>query len=559
MHPVRAIDARLLRFALAGSALTYLAHPPAGWSLMAWLGPVPWLWIALVPALPGRRPYATLWLAGFAYWMATIAWLRLPHPANHLALVLIAAYLGLYLPLFLGLSRVAVHRLRVPLWAAAPVVWTGLELARAHLLTGFLMGSLAQSQYRTPIVIQIADLAGEYAVTFVILLVAASLARASYPRIAPVMTDSAALHAPPRPRQLASHLLPAVVALSGTLVYGQWRLEAIEPTGKAPVIALIQGDTLADWKGSADKERRIMDEQRQLSLDAARQSRAQFDAPPDVIVWPETMFRQHLVTLQDDSPIATAADLRASLGESTYLAARNDLQVLTRETGSALIVGVDRVHARVGPANAQGQPTLEYANYNSSVGVDRQGEIVGTYDKVHLLPFGEYIPLVDWLPWLRKYSPITGSASPGTGPAAFVLDGVTYAPNICYESALPHLVRRHVQELADAGQAPDILVNLTNDAWYWGSSELDIHLACGVLRAVETRTPLVVAANRGLSAHVDERGRIVAVSPRDQPYVLLTQVRIPGGNRGPTGYVRTGDWLAATCLVCCMILAWRGR
>ena len=99
-------------------------------------------------ALAGRRPYGTLWLAGFIFWLAALHWLRLPHWATGFGWLALSFYFAFYLPLFVGLARVAVHRLRVPVIVAAPVVWTGLELARAHLLTGMTMASLGHTQYR---------------------------------------------------------------------------------------------------------------------------------------------------------------------------------------------------------------------------------------------------------------------------------------------------------------------------------------------------------------------------------------------------------------------------
>ena len=205
-----------------------------------------------------------------------------------------------------------------------------------------------------------------------------------------------------------------------------------------------------------------------------------------------------------------------------------------------------------------------YKQFNSSAAVDGSGVLVGTYDKMHLLPFGEYIPFVRWLPFLRNYSPITGGAQPGEGPAALEINGVVYSPNICYETVLPHLIRRQVADLSQQGKTPDVLVNLTNDAWYWGSSELDMHLASGVFRAVEMRTPLVVAANRGLSAHVDHLGRIVAATDRDVPAALVATVTLPsrGDSRYPSLFAAYGDWFALACLVCCIVLAvvgWRDR
>jgi apolipoprotein N-acyltransferase len=180
---------------------------------------------------------------------------------------------------------------------------------------------------------------------------------------------------------------------------------------------------------------------------------------------------------------------------------------------------------------------------------------VGTYDKVHRVMFGEYIPFADWFPFLYRLTPLTGGISAGAAPVVLESDGKHYSPNICYETVIPHVVRQ--QALAGAGAPPDVLVNLTNDAWYWGSSELDMHLACGVFRAVETRIPLAIAANGGLSAWIDAAGRIRAVSKRRQPEVIIADV-VPGNHFSV--YVLLGDAFAGACLAFCVVLVvvgWR--
>ena len=111
-------------------------------------------------------------------------------------------------------------------------------------------------------------------------------------------------------------------------------------------------------------------------------------------------------------------------------------------------------------------------------------------------------------------------------------------------------------QLSEAGTAPDVLVNLTNDAWFWGSSELDMHLACGVFRAVEMRTPLVIAANGGLSAHIDAFGNVLQKTPRQQTATLLVDLKLPArSDVYPSFYAAYGDWLAIVCVVCCAVFA----
>ena len=155
--------------------------------------------------------------------------------------------------------------------------------------------------------------------------------------------------------------------------------------------------------------------------------------------------------------------------------------------------------------------------FNATVLVGHKGEIIGTYDKMHRVMFGEYIPFADWFPFLYGITPLTGGIVAGEEPAALRLDGVyCFSPSICYETVIPHVIRRQVATLENRDEYPNALVNVTNDAWYWGSSELDMHLACGVFRAVETRLPLVIAANGGISAWIDHLGRVRAKSPRQQ-------------------------------------------
>ncbi len=236
-----------------------------------------------------------------------------------------------------------------------------------------------------------------------------------------------------------------------------------------------------------------------------------------------------------------------------------DLASLASRLGTPVLVGIDRIVFLNDAASAT--ESLSVNVYNSAVLADRDGKILGTYDKFHLVMFGEYVPFSHWLPFLKHISSITGAAEAGDGPVALAVGGVFYSPSICYETVIPHVIRHQVATLDATGQRPDVLVNLTNDAWYWGSSELDMHLACDVFRAVETRTPLVIAANGGISAWIDRFGRIRAQSPRQQQDVILADVEL-NPDAAPTVYVRTGDLFALVCLTACVFLAiigWKSR
>ena len=130
------------------------------------------------------------------------------------------------------------------------------------------------------------------------------------------------------------------------------------------------------------------------------------------------------------------------------------------------------------------------------------------------MPFGEYMPFANWLPWLQYLSPLGNGASANDRPACFMVKDVCLVPNICYESTLPHVIRGQLAALRKEGVEPQVLVNVTNDGWFWGSSELEMHLACGVFRTVENRRPMVIAANTGISAWIDGNGHIAAEGPQ---------------------------------------------
>ena len=551
---------RTLAIALVGSLLMWAAQPPLALGWLGWIAPIPWLVVARKNELAGRRPYRALWFAAFVYWMAALHWLRLPHPAVYLGWFALSAYLAIYLPFFVGLTRVAVRQLGTPFWLAAPIVWTGLELARAHVMTGFMMGSLAHTQYRSPLVIQIGDLFGEYGVDFVMILVTAAIVDCGFR-----LRDRSFKHR--TARYILAPLLPAAILLAATLIYGDSKLRAANSENhqssisdqqrpSAVRIALIQGNSAADWKADLAKQQAIMTEYVDLSTQAIAKAAALDNRPIHLLVWPETMFRNSLRSFEPGFKMP--ADAPNTI-EQVAASGPRDLASLAARLGVPILVGVDRLVFLAGDGTHNTNP--DFHLYNSSVLVDPAGKILGTYDKFHLVMFGEYVPFSKYLPFLDRMTSITGAAEAGIGPVALESNGVSFAPSICYETVIPHVIRHQVDTLDASGQRPDVLVNLTNDAWYWGSSELDMHLACDVFRAVETRTPLVIAANGGISAWIDHTGRIRAESPRQQPDVILADVEL---NRtpSPSVYVRIGDLFALVCLTACVILAiigWKSK
>ena len=208
------------------------------------------------------------------------------------------------------------------------------------------------------------------------------------------------------------------------------------------------------------------------------------------------------------------------------------------------LLGIDTVH---GTAN-------RIERYNTALFTDRDGHVLGRYDKCHPVMFGEYVPFAERVS-LALSTHAVGRRNRRRHRPAIGQDRQRCAtpPNICYENTLPHLIRSQVVELRAEHAEPDVLVNLTNDGWFWGSSELDMHLACAVFRAVECRKPLLIAANTGFSAWIDSNGRIRAQGPRRatdvldcrnrarQPPELVLGSRRSAGRRLPVGLRGLGD------------------
>ncbi len=516
---------RTLGLGIAGSVLLFLALPPVGWWPLAWIAPVPWALLVRGNDLSGRRPYAALWVAGLAFWLPMLYWLCLAHPATSIGWIALCMYLACYLPLAVALARVAVHRFRVPLVLAMPVAWTGLELAQAHLLTGFDMAAVGHSQYRWLTLIQIADTFGAYGVTFLIVLVAAAIAAA---------IPWAGVKFSPWP------LVAAATAMAATLAYGAWTLSDVE-TRPGPTITLVQGNIDTEIKFDPGEGQRVFDHYLDLT------SRAYAERPrTDLIVWPETMFRYPLLTFSDDASVVDAVmppidELRARGKE-----VESGLGQLAQQYNTPLLLGVDTIHIGNGVEE----------RYNSAQLIERDGRLGPRYDKSHPVMFGEYVPLARRWPWLYRFTPLgsgilAGRRSPGMTVASHVGD-VRLSLNICYETVLAHVIRRQVRGLIEAGQEPDILMNLTNDGWFWGSHELDLHLMCGVFRAVECRKPLLAAANTGFSASIDSNGRILSQGPRHAPGWIIADVALDNRH---SRYLRYGDVLSGTCLCCCIALA----
>jgi len=553
------------------AGLLWASFTPLDFSPLAWVALVPMLLLVRIEQRT-RWMYRIIYATGLLNTLVTLQWMRLGDPAMYIAWGALAIYTAAYFPMFVALARTAVHRYSVPFTFAVPAVWVGLEFVRAHLMTGFAWYFLGHTQYRWTELIQISDLFGAYGVSFVVAMLSASLALLvpgsvlGWLRILPAPQNESAPLAPASRRRQWAAVLCGLCVFSLTLGYGYFR-RAQADFQPGPRVALIQGDFDASLKHQQDSWNDIHRTHRGLTGLAVQHQ-------PDLIIWPETMFRwpfyQRGANVSDEQ-LAALKPNYPGLSHEEWLGnwksplVPNTLNDLSAEAGTPMMIGIETVVA---------EPT-KLKTYNSAVLVHPNVGPTTRYDKQHLVIFGEYVPLEEELPWLRKLTPFPEDwgLTLGEAPAVFRDRDWTYAPIICFEDTVPHLVRDAInaaETTADgaqpgSGKPVDCLVNFTNDGWFHGSSELDQHLITASFRAVENRTPLVRAVNTGISAFIDgdgvirepevfidgaRKGRDSFVDPetgrwrkRLNAVVLST---VPLDNRTSL-YTRFGDWFAALC------------
>jgi apolipoprotein N-acyltransferase len=525
---------RVFALAMASMAILWLAFPPVGLAWLSWFALCPLIWLIESKALNGRRPYLQLYTAGLIFWLATFYFIPIPHPALWLGWLMVSAYMAIYTPLSIGLARSLVHRYRIPSVIAIPVVWTGIEWFRSNFATGMAMVCLSHTQYRQPILIQVADIFGAYTLTFVIALVSVGLTALfkfylSGKQRNHSIDGQAVAHVAGSKKRLGATMAVATATFIATLVYGQIRLtEQVNYKNESQLaIGLIQtnDDVIFRQKSSAEYEDRL-----QRKIELTRQARAQW-ADLELIVWPESGFSPYADLLSDASPNITV-ELAASRRREVWCAAigypspnRSPVPLLTGGTS-------------MDPENSE--------LYGSAFLIGNDGLIESRYYKNHLVMFGEYVPLSNWFPIIKKLSPIGGGINAGTEPVVITKNEINLSPNICFESTVPHFIRWQVNTLAKQGQEPDVLINMTNDGWFFGTSCLDLHLACNVFRAVEMRKTSLVCANTGLSAEIDPCGRLLQTGGRREANTIRADVRAV---QRPSLYRTMGDIVPMIMLI----------
>lgn len=543
------------------------------------------VWLSLVPLgvmvrleVPRRWLYLAAWLGGLAFFFPATEWLRYGDPSLNLGWPLLAVYLSLYFPAFLLLARVLQRRWKVPVMIAMPAAWVALEYARMFALSGFGWLLLAHPISHWTWTIQIADLGGVYAVSFLVATINALVVELltlplfvpAPPGVEPWFAVAPSAPRDPGTKPAGKPAVPmcgnpqlrwrtrwACFLVAATLLYGWYRTTEVEFT-TGPTLALIHTTLPQSLKLSQNSQalNEVMEHVLELTRQAAGSS-------TDLVVWPETSYpyaygdiaetlsdleisrlrisrRAHLVRESPEPPSPRVGALvRGNLN-----AGKQDLTEIADELGKCLLVSVIRHDYRPG----------FYAVYNASVLFAPGEGAVEHYDKLHLVPFGEYLPLEGVLPLLTHLVPYELGIDFGLDEALeyrwFHKTGLHFASLICFEDTLPHLARGFMnRQLAERPIA--FFINQSNDGWFEGTVEPQLHLAASVFRCVETRRAMARVANFGVSTIVDPNGAVRSADGFDPAKPAVITAPVPLDER-TTPYVRWGDWLPILCSALCI-------
>ncbi len=541
--PRPSLNVLIVRFflpALAGLLLV-LAYPP--------FTSGQWAWVALVPLLaalencPTGEAFRRGYLAGLVFFGGTVWWVGHVTLAGTVVLIaFLALYLGLAGAWFARLLKLApadsaARNLLVAILAAAG--WVTIEWIRAQLLLGgFPWNQLGVSQHRAVPLSQVATITGVYGVSALLCIVnftfyftGRRFVRSLRQRL-PI-------------RRLSWEFYVAMFLVAGSFLFGMDQVKRVPPADTVR-LSLVQANIPQTLKWEPGQARMIIDRYDRLSREWAIPYR------PDLVVWPET---------------------------ATPNAIRYDAASMTLVTNISALAGVPLLTGSFDYTPYSDPPE----GFNAAVLVQPDGAIGPIYRKIHLVPFGEYVPWARWLPFMKKLTPISFSMARGTEPVVYELargrrpetvaedDGegvrvrlsaaddpsvagrggggfapVRFGVVICFEDTVAELFRPYL----DSGV--DFMVNLTNDGWFRESPAAEMHLANAVFRAIETRRPLVRATNHGITAVIDQFG---FVRSRLEPFTegcLNVELPLPD-TATVTPYVRRGDLFVAQCAVVTII------
>ncbi len=484
---------RKFLFACFSGLLLILIFPKFDVEILAWVSLVPLLF-----AIQRENLLTSFYLGfttGFVSFLGILYWVivavntygGIHFVLSALILLLLVVYLSLYVGVFAFLLNYIRRRIEWDMVVVAPFLWVFLEYVRSFFLTGFPWAIIGYSQYLNLPFIQAADITGVYGISFLILLVNSAV----YDLISIIGRGE---RSPP----IRVGVIVLVV-LSAAFGYGVARIKKVESITsyvRRTKIGLAQGNIDQSVKWNAAYQEKTLQIYQTLSHTLAREQ-------PSLIIWPETATPFFFQSEKRYQPL---------------------ILKIAEETGAHLLFG--------SPSHDWVKGKVKY--YNSAYLLSPQGKVVGKYDKIHLVPFGEYVPLSGLLFFLESLSGV-GNLSPGKTVQNLHFPQGDFGVLICFEIIFPNLCRKFVKAGAQ------FLVTITNDAWFGRTSAPYQHLSMATFRAVENRVSIARAANTGISAFIDAKGEI---RKKSDIFVRETLVGHINPKIEGTFYTRYGDVFA---------------
>ena len=478
------------------AVLLVLSYPQMDWGPLAWVALVPFFFA--IDGKNARCAFGSGYVCGFLFFAGTLGWLIY---VTYLGAFLFIAYLSLYFAVFTAAFVFFRSLSLMPRLFTLSAVWVGLEFIRAHALSGFGWASLGHSQYKNYLLIQIADVTGVYGVSFLVILVNLL-----------VFESLKFVHDIRRIRRAQT-----VVTLLVCLVLGYGIVDTTHVRAYGQVkVGVVQPNIPQALKWDPRLKGKIVER-------TIRLTRALGAQKPDIIIWPET-------------------SLPGILGESPALF--EQIRKTARDMQTPILIGTIVQEG-------------EEKYYNSAVLVSADGEMAGRYDKIHLVVFGEYLPLRPVLGFINRFIGM-GDFTSGREYTLFSAgrEQKKFGALICFEDTLPYLRRG----FTNAGA--QFLVNITNDAWFEDTKAPFLHLQAAVFGAVENKRALVRAANTGVSAFIDPFGCIIQTVQNERgkkTFVAGTAVAaLPLVNQR-TVYTKYGDVFAMLCFLGILGAIWVTR
>lgn len=497
---------------ICSGILLVLSFPKFNFSILAWIGLVP-----LMAGIECESILRSFWLgflSGIVFFLGTLYWIvntmvnygHINIFLSYLLLILLSLYLSLYFGMFCYILTAISRHDPILKGVFAPFIWVSLEYIRSRFLTGFPWASLGYSQFNSLKIIQISDITGIYGVSFLIVMVNAAVSyvienfnNRGGERIL-LSKRRAGLN--PRP------VIISVMILSLCYIYGLLRIDeniSLENYAKPVSVKVVQGNIDQDQKWDKKYQTEVFNTYKDMTLKNMSNKRT------DLVVWPETAlpfyFYNDEKRQQDMLDLASMVDTYIFFGSPRYT-----------------LINMDKVNM-----------------FNSAFLISPEQDIKGVYDKIHLVPFGEYVPFRKLLWFVDKMVEGIGDFVQGKELKVFAIPKARFSSLICFEVIFPNLVRKFVKRGAQ------FLVNITNDAWFGRSAASYQHISMVAFRAVENRVPIIRAANTGISAIITPYGRIENTAD------IFVRTSIYGDvtpkNRANTFYTAYGDVFAFMCII----------